>query len=55
MKYFSRVLELATYTPFYWLCKCEIHVCSFRHIDLCISNTEKKPVNTYRCTNISSN
>lgn len=27
MKYFSRVLELATYTPFYWLCKCEIHVC----------------------------
>lgn len=24
---FPRVLELATYTPIYWLCKCEIHVC----------------------------
>lgn len=26
MKYFSRVLELATYTPFHWLCKFEMYV-----------------------------
>lgn len=26
MKYFSRVLELETETPFYWLCKFEMYV-----------------------------